>query len=317
MELLFNDLSVEGQFPNPPAFHTAISRVMLIREMARRYGREVACHRNVCQSRVCNDSSLQEVIGSFDKNEQRALMQWLTRFGPFLEELRTHGPDDYLECNSRVVTDTAIGEAAFCRFHGVDRRLISLSPSSWNFTPLNVVWSISDGTTPSIDVENYWDMDELEAALRSAPANITSWEQLEEACKLRFVNLFFSDDCFSALRGLPFADGAVYQLLTRFDILNRFKSCFDEKGQRTAEGQRIYQDHFTGDNAWFSDSSDKEKHEFEKVLTFSHPEVMGQTLFCTWHGKIKYLQIRIHFSWPVRAENPLYVVFVGQKLTKQ
>lgn len=119
------------------------------------------------------------------------------------------------------------------------------------------------------------------------------------------------------IRGLPFANSAAHQLVTRFDTLSRFKSSFDEAGQRTAEGQRIYQDHFTGDNSWFSDSSDKEKNEYNKALTFKHPEVKGETLFCTWHGKIKYLQIRVHFSWPVQAESPLYVVFVGQKLTKQ
>jgi len=68
--------------------------------------------------------------------------------------------------------------------------------------------------------------------------------------------------------------------------------------------------------AWFSDSSDAEKNEFRTELTFKHPEIDGETLFCTMHDKVKTPQIRIHFSWPVRADAPLYVVYVGQNITK-
>lgn len=317
MELLFNDLSLDGQFPNFTTFRTAISRVMTMREISRQFGREVICHRNVANARVSQDLTMQQAINCFDKNEQRVLMQWITKLGPFWEDTRVHSPDDYLECKGVVVTDSSIGEAAYGTFHGTSRHLISLAPSLWDFSPLNVTWILSDGVNQNIRIDNYWDVSELESALRSAPALINSWDQLEEFSRLRFSNLVFSADSFNPLQGLPFADGAARQLLTRFDTLNRFKNCFDGQGQRTAEGQIIYQDHFTGDNAWFSDSSDKEKVEFKKDLTFPHPDVNGETLFCTWHGKVKVQQLRIHFSWPVQAGNPLYVVYVGQKLTKQ
>jgi hypothetical protein len=72
-----------------------------------------------------------------------------------------------------------------------------------------------------------------------------------------------------------------------------------------------------GDNAWFSDSSEAEKNEFEESLTFPHPVEPGQTLFCTWHGKVKTQQIRIHFSWPVRWDTPLYILYVGPKITRR
>ena len=35
------------------------------------------------------------------------------------------------------------------------------------------------------------------------------------------------------------------------------------------------------------------------------------------HGKVKTPQIRIHFSWPITASTPLYVVYVGYKITKK
>ena len=99
--------------------------------------------------------------------------------------------------------------------------------------------------------------------------------------------------------------------------LDKFKGCFNEDGQRNAEGHRIYADHFAGAKAWFSDSSDTEKSVFRKALTFPHPAEPGKPLFCTWHGKVKSPQIRIHFSWPVRSDTPLYVVYVGPKRTEQ
>lgn len=290
---------------------------MNMRDISRKFGRTVACHRNIAHAQVSHDLTMQQAINFFDKNEQRALTQWITRLGPFWEDNRSHNFDDYLEFNGEVVTDTAVGEAAYGCFHGTNYQLISLTPSSWDFSPLKVAWILDEGVTRNIEINNYWNANYLETALRAAPALINSWEQLEAVSRLRFSNLTFSADSFNYLRGLPFSDGAAKQLLTRFDTLDRFKGCFDAQGQRIPDGQRLYQDHFTGDNSWFSDSSPTEKVDFKTDLTFSHPDIPGATLFCTWHGKIKVQQLRIHFSWPITAENPLYVVYVGQKRTKR
>ena len=100
-------------------------------------------------------------------------------------------------------------------------------------------------------------------------------------------------------------------------VLHDLKNCFDDRGQRTPEGHETYRKHFTGKKAWFSDSSDSEKADFRRDLTFSHPADAGETLFCTWHGKVKTPQLRIHFSWPVHAAEPLYVVYVGPKITRR
>ncbi len=75
--------------------------------------------------------------------------------------------------------------------------------------------------------------------------------------------------------------------------------------------------YITGGKAWFSDSSDAEKQEFEHDMTFKQPAAEGEMLFCTGHGKVKAPQIRLYFSWPVRANEPVYVVYFGPKLTKR
>ncbi len=243
-------------------------------------------------------------------------MQWLTSHGPFWEDSRKHDGSDWFERNGEVVTDTALGEAAYCRLHGVDRSLVSMNPSSWLFSPVSVDYR-ENGTSKNIDIPNYGDEDALRAALKAAPAPLESWEDLEEAARKRFERLMFSPGSFESLRGYPFGKGAAGRLQDRLAVLNDFAGCFDNQGKRTPDGHRIYKERFTGDKSWFSDSSLTEKSKFEQELTFPHPAKVGEFLFCTWHGKVKSPQLRIHFSWPVRAGEPLFVVYVGPKITKR
>lgn len=243
-------------------------------------------------------------------------MQWLTRLGPFWDEIQEHSSDDLYECNGDIVTDTAVGEAAYCILRGIHRRLVSMTPSCWTTSPLSVVWC-DKRVGRSIDVPNYWDADELETALADAPIPLASWRDFEETARSRYPDLTFSSDSFDPLQGQPFSKGAAERLLERLAILHDLKNCFDERGARTSDGERLYQKHFTGDKAWFSDSSDTEKSAFRKELTFRHPTNAGESLFCTWHGKVNTPKLRIHFSWPIRANAPLYVVYVGPKITRR
>lgn len=317
MELLVNDMSLNGQFPDIATFKIAMEKILRMRGLAKQFGKEIYCHRNLANASVMHDLSMPEAIQSFDRNKRQAIMQWLTRYGPFWDDSRLHSPDDYLECNGEVVTDTAIGEAAFNCFRGIQRDLISLTPSSWEYSPISVDWIANDDISRRFTIINHWEETELESSLQAAPFPILSWEQLANAAKSRCTNLVFSLDSFSYLDGHPFVHGASRQILILLETLNRFKNCFDERGERTSEGHQIYQNHFTGDKAWFTDSSDTEKNEFKESLTFSHPAKDGCSLFCTWHGKIKTPQLRIHFSWPVSANEPLYVVYIGPKITKR
>ena len=76
--------------------------------------------------------SLQQTLGQLDKSERLAAIGWLTRRGPFWDDLRRHGAGDWLEYRGEVVTDTAVGEAAFRVLHNnacglVSRRLLGTS----------------------------------------------------------------------------------------------------------------------------------------------------------------------------------------------
>lgn len=316
MELLVNDLSIAGQFADLATFQGAINRIMTMRVVAKEFGHELYCHKNIAHAQVTQNLSMPQAIQTFERNKQQAIMQWLTRHGPFWEDSRFHSSDDYLMCNGEIVTDTAVGEAAYCSFHGNQRDLVSLTPSSWGFSPIAVDW-ISDEKVRSLAVINYCEEEELRSSLRAVSPPILSWAQLEEISKKRFTDLTFAIDSFESLYGHPFVPSASRQILTLLETLNRFKCCFDNNGVRTKEGDQIYQDHFTGKEAWFTDSSSSEKHEFNTELKFKHPELDGESLLCSWHGKVNTPKIRIHFSWPVRSDESLYVVYVGPKKTKR
>ncbi len=317
MELIVNDLSFHGQFSDLSTFRGAINRLMKIRQITQRFGRELHCHRDVANARVTPTLSMPGAIRALAEAERRALMQWLTRQGPFWEDARVHGRDDYLECGGDIVTDHAVGEAAFCCLRGIERHLVSMDPSSWTSSPVAVTWVTESGAGKTVEVLNHWQSDSVRAALRSAPAPLASWQDLAKTATARCRSLTFSPDCFEPLLGHPFALGAAQRILIRLRTLEQLRSRVDQDGQRTPEGQRLYENHFTGDKAWFSDSSETEKQKFRAKLTFRHPAKKSELLFCPWHGKVKTPQLRIHFTWPVSATETLYVVYVGPKITKR
>lgn len=318
MDLLVNDLSLHGQFQDLAAFRDSIRRVMLIREISRRYRRALYCHRGLANGQVTPDERMRAVVRALPMNEQRAVMAWLSKHGPFWDDDRQHDGGDWYECAGEIVTDTAVGEAAHCILNGIDRGLVSLQPSSFEFDPVRVEWVFADGNRASVGVRNYWEPEAVEACLAVAPPALASWAALEELSISRFVDLRFAKNAFEPLRrGQPFNQRVAERILFRLEVLHCLKQCFDEDGSRTKEGHALYQQHFTGDKGWFSDSSDAEKEESRSELTFPHPDAQGESLFCTWHGKVKSPQYRIHFSSPVTAASPLYVVYVGPKISKR
>ena len=319
MEFLVNDLSIHKQFDNLNIFRDSLARVMEMRKVARQFGRELYCHRTLLCSNPKPDMSLQLAILSLSsKDEIRAAMSWLTKNGPFWDDLRRHSDDDYLECCNEIVTETSIGEAAFRNLHGSNCGLISFTPSDWCYSPVTVVWRQNDVEENSkTNVENWWSVEELKKSLNQAPAPISSWSELREFSGTRFDNLRISQSCFAHLDGVPFARSSADRILFLLNILDELVGNTDQKGVRTTKGHYLYREYFIGKRALFSDSSDTEKNMFHQKLMFAHPDKPEQKIFCPWHGKESHSTLRIHFSWPIQTGNPVYVVYVGPKITKR
>ena len=312
MLLFVNDLSIHGQFQDIPSFKKAILYIMTLRKTAKQFGRTLYCHRKIASARVTHDLSMFHAIQYFSKDEKRSVMQWLTKNGPFWEDNHGHSPDEYIECKGFVVTETGIGEAAYHIFFKEESGLISFIPSNWLYSPIHVTWFHDEESSSHMQVDNFWNKEQLLNKLKSSPLPLTSWKQLENTSIQRFYNLTFGDNAFLPLDGLPFVSSASYRLFFIFNTLSQIKDCFDSKGSRTSEGHEIYQKFFTGkkgkggSGAIFKDSSDSEKISFKDQLTFRHPDKPGEKLFCPWHGTVQTPQLRVHFSWPIRKEEPLY-----------
>lgn len=315
MDILANDLSIHGQFHDIGSFRKAFRCLMKMRAAARSAGYEIQWHRALAGDALPGVPMLQ-ALQQLHVNERRSAMSWLNRVGPFWDDLRRHGRDDYLECRGRVVTDAAVGEAAFRKLHGMECALASVTPSDWDFSPIDVTWvRDEDIVDRRASLKNWRDPEAMMSEL--APAGVASWRDLELASTDRFNRLTFADDCFKPLTGIPFARCSADRVLALLGILNRLALSFDGDGIRTGDGHYLYDVHFKGDNASFSDSSPTDKATFRRELTFPHPAGNGEKLFCPWHGKESRSVLRLHFSWPIRFREPVYVVYVGPKLTKR
>ena len=237
----------------------------------------------------------------------------LHRHGPFQHRtealaqppggLRLRLPDGRKD----LVAESAIGEAAFRTLHDVECSLMSFSPSDWNQSPIEVIWrrEAEGFDDECVTVENFWTAGNLEERMVRATAPIQSWAQLQQVSERGFPQLMFGEDCFSPLRALPFRRSAATRLLELLRILERLAAAFHADGSRSRDGHRIYRDHFTGDNAVFSDSSPIEKRDFGQKLSFPHPDEPGEALPCSWHGKVRSMTLRMHFSWPVQYGHTL------------
>ena len=329
MDILFNDLSLHGQFRDAGDFGEAMGHIMKMRQIAKKHQCDVFCHRSLAWSNPVDQLHIKQVISAHfgkDKDQLGGIMAWLDR-GPHWDtpENRQHSGDEMMAVDGTPVTNHAAGEAAMRSILGGACGLASLQPSDWTLPQLGVVWhdrgpGLAD---KKVSVANWLDPAALDDALRDLDGQVLSWSDLEARAVRRFTRLQVSEDCFRGLDSVPFNSGAADMALRLFDTLDRLASELDEKGKRTPEGQRIYQEHFTGkggkdgQRTWFSDSSQSEKLRQRQKLTFPGPQ--GKPVFCPWHGKIQHPggPIRFHFTWPVRVNQPTYVPYIGPKLTKK
>ena len=311
MDLVLNELSAEGQFFNPSELREAIRKVMAMRNAAKKSTVEVYCHRNVSNIAVASGEALRVKLQQvLPLNEKRALFRWLDKGGPFSSQ---HDSGEWYEHNGDIVTDTGLAEAAYQVENEIDWRMLSFAPSNWERSPLTVTHRKDDGTSATVDIPNYWDISALEPHLEqafiAAVKKLKAWKAFEKCCRRKFTSLNFAADSFHPMTRQPFDPGVAERIVTRLNVLNRIQV---SGGLGSSEGRRLYDKHFIGERAWFSDSSDSEKREFEGKLTF---DVGGEPTLCGWHGKINTPPYRIHFNWPIQSGGALHVVYVGWKIT--
>jgi len=192
--------------------------------------------------------------------------------------------------------------------------MVSFGSSSFCTTPLRVVWRRSGAVDYELDLSNVWTRVDLESHLREYEAAPQSWAELLERANVRYRRLTFANNLLEPLTGEPFNTTIADRVLALLNVLDQLKGCYDANATLTAEGHQLLQAYFHGDRALFSDESDTNKRSFARQLTFRVPT--GEAIFCPYHGKISFRFYRVHHSWPIRPDEPLYIAYIGPKITR-
>lgn len=321
MEFLLNERSLHAQFNAAADFEQAVNVLMNIRSRIRKAGRELFCHRSLANASVAPDQLICQAIQSLDRNAKQAFISWITKGGPFWIDQRHHPDDQWFEIeNGTLVTDSAVAEAAYCLFNMLPRETVSFSPSDFIRNPISVTWRTSDDARSTVAVPNHWEPTTIEQTLAQLPTLFDSWDSLEVQLRNSCDEIKFANE-FLQLEGFPFkkcVGEGIFQLVT---VLNKLSGAFNDDGTRTGEFDRIYETFFKGRDPYFTDESkpNLDNEQYVRRMTFPHPNLAGQLLLCSWHGKVNspknFIPIRIHFSWPVARKGELYLPYIGKKLT--
>lgn len=133
----------------------------------------------------------------------------------------------------------------------------------------------------------------------------------------RFDLLKFSPGILGHLEGQPFHSGVADRLFLLFEYFQTLAYETQADGSFTAKGLELWQKLTVGEKAWVTDESETNKVAFKTELTFPDAET-GSKIFCSWHGKVKPNQFRVHFEWPrPRRQRHIKIMYTGPKITRK
>ena len=321
MAFFLNELSLHGQYTSTGAFLQALTHMIQLKNEIEKSGGEFLCCDHLRSAQVTESTTFQAEIAALTNAAQRlTIIRWFDRNNWL--SLQEHDSNDEFLWGQLDVTGFSMSEAAFRLSMGENAALVSFHPSRCGALTLRVSWETAGNDAIVIEIENHWSVDKLVSAVqllasdtRSQP--VQSWPQLIDWGRQYCHHLIFPDFVLEQLNGVPFSLVVAQQAQRRFEVLDKLKEETDNQGERTSAGHQLYQTHFIGERAWFTDESETNKQKFETEMTFPNPMRTEEEIFCPWHGKISTQNFRIHFTWPLQQiTDPISVVYIGPKITK-
>jgi hypothetical protein len=317
LEWHINDLSLGGQYQDANAVRGALEPLLQLRLKLPNFRERLYCSRSLCSRPATPTEDLQRaVLAVGERDYIRLVLSWLANSGPFWDDERYPNADDYFEFEGEDVTNQGLGEATRRRMLNVDAGVFSFKDGSPRFehTPLTVDHGLQDEPLGEVEVPNCWLLSDLRSEFTKAPQ---SWGQVIERGESDFGQLVLSNDIVDILNRYPFEAAIADQVFVLLHVLQMIAEETKDDGGLTERGLEVIQKYFVGKLARFTDESDQNKHNFKRELTFKDPEALHASLFCSWHGKIRRQQFRIHFQWPRPiGQKKIKVVYIGPKITK-
>jgi toxin YoeB len=179
-DVLFNDASLEGQFAHSAEFDSSFSRVMAMRNSLNKAAIALKIGGTLGQRKVTATHTFQDWVYALPKDRKQQVARWMTKDGPFwdIPAQISDGEMLFLEEGEQSVGGTALAEAACLVALGSEVWLISIDPSHFTRSPIQVIWPQSNAEPISVGLENFWRADELQTRLSLLPVLVTSWDQL-------------------------------------------------------------------------------------------------------------------------------------------
>jgi len=318
LEIFLNDLSLAGQFADPFAFRAALQPLLELRSKRVDLQRTLYCSSTFSTRSATPVHSVREaIVETRDRLYIGIVLRWLSKAGPFWDEDRFPNPDDYFQFEGTDVTDQGLGEVSRRVLGGLDAGAFSFVDEAYNRfkrTPLIVLHGLEEAPLGNVEVCNFWELADIANAVDLRPTN---WKMMVKKTAERFDLLTFSPTILDYLDGEPFHDGVVNRLFALLEVLQTLAYETQADGSFMAKGLELWQRHTRGDKAWFTDESETNKIEFKSELTFTNADTR-ERYFCTWHGKVKLNQFRIHFQWPrPSGQRHIKVMYIGPKITRK
>ncbi|MER8988675.1 hypothetical protein [Mesorhizobium sp. M0843] len=315
MSLYFNDLSINGKFTTS---ESVISSLLTLYAASKALSLRLVVFKDLLLRSAIGDSDLHSIIVMGGSSQRGLLLGWLAKSGPFGEDDQLHVDDDLWWYEQIEVTDQGLGETARRLFCGETAAAFSSSEGcagAFDKTPLDVLQGLPDEPVSTVSARNIWSIDDLADFARGLRKEPTDWQSFILECADRHDLLRIDAENFSSgITKHPFNGNVVRRSFALLDVLNRIAKGLQEDGSLSAAAMNLINDHFQGDKAWFSDEDPDDKD----VFYFDDNYGGGKKIYCSWHGKIKTPQFRLHFQWPVPAgQKYIKVLYLGEKLTKK
>jgi hypothetical protein len=321
MRIFLNELSIDGRFPSRESVRAALMELVGARNRSRQLAKILYCSFSLPSRRGWASETLQETFATFRRDEKAQILGWLSQRGPFLEQDRQAEENDLFSFEGEDVTELGLGEAARRLVHGCAAAVYSFvggSARDFRRTPLPVTHGLVEDPYQTLDVPNYWTIQELLDVSESALLEPETWTELLDRADNQFDRLIIGNHCYATLGGSPFNPSLGRRITALLKILQAIMKEMDEHGTLSAAGEELRQTHFVGERALFSDESASNKANFKDDMTFDDPMDAGNSITCFWHGKINTPKFRIHFEWPVGSpKDGMKVVYIGPKISKK
>lgn len=284
--------------------------------------RVLFCSRKTSETEALNGERLLKTISRMPHDKRKAILLWLGKSGPFMDDDRVETDDDLYHLDEIEVTDLGPGEAARQRQRGLDARILSFANAEGNsafaYTPIHVVQGFPDEPVDRVDIQNTWDLAEAKQWADAIDPEPESWRELLDVCRRRYGSLVIGEHCDYILNAQTFYPAVSRRVIELLKILNEITEGAAAQSGLGERGIELVQTHFAGGKSWFTDESDENKRQFAREMTFPDPTNPPQKLQCFWHGKIKTPQFRIHFEWPLpEAATHMKIAYIGPKLSKK